>query len=132
MVTQHDCRRHPAPRRDFNREARIQASIVAWLRDEAPNAIVYAVPNDGHFDKSQAARRKWIGVLAGIPDLAVIDAAGCPAFLEVKAPGEYPKPEQRAVIEQLTAKGVRCAVVRSLEDAQALALQWGLVSEAAA
>ena len=121
-----------SPHRDGNREARIQAAVVAWLREAAPDAIIFAVPNDGHYSKSEASRRRWIGVLAGIPDVAVIDATGRPAFFEVKAAGEYPRPEQRAVIEQLTALGVRCAVVRSLEEAQAVAEQWGLISGRAA
>ena len=119
-------------RRDGNREARIQAAIVWWLREAAPDAITFAVPNDGHYSKSEASRRRWIGVLAGIPDVAVIDATGRPAFFEVKAAGEYPRPEQRAVIEQLTALGVRCGVVRTLEEAQTLARKWGIVAEVAA
>ena len=118
--------RPPAPR-DGNREARIQAEIVWWLREAVPDAIVYAVPNDGLFSKREAARRRWIGVLAGIPDVAIIDGQGRPAFLEVKAPGRYPEPEQRACLQRLSAAGVRCAVARSLDEAKAIAARWGLV-----
>ena len=118
--------------RDGNREARIQAAVVAWLREAAPDAIVFAVSNDGLYSKSEASRRLWIGVLAGVPDIAVVYAMGQPAFIEVKPPGAYPSPEQRAVMERLTATGVRCAVVRSLEDAQAIASQWGLITQEAA
>jgi hypothetical protein len=52
---------------DRNGEARIQASIVEWVRTVAPGVLIYAVPNGGYRSKVEAARLKWTGVVAGIP-----------------------------------------------------------------
>lgn len=59
-------------RRDFNAEARIQAAIVEWVRTVAPGVLIFAVPNGGLLSKAEAARMKWTGAVAVIPNLAVI------------------------------------------------------------
>src|SRR5271169_2634083 len=61
----------PRPR-DRNAEARIQAAIVEWVRTVAPQVIVFHVPNGGLRTKAEAARMKWVGVLPGVFDLALI------------------------------------------------------------
>ena len=48
-------------RRDANREARVQASVVAWLHWVCPGVIVYAIPNGGLRSKSEAARMEMDG-----------------------------------------------------------------------
>jgi hypothetical protein len=59
----------PSPAALGNAEANVQAAIVAWIRTVAPELIVFHPPNGGLRGKSEAARLKWIGTLAGIPDL---------------------------------------------------------------
>lgn len=115
---------HEPPVRPAQRKSRGRHSSRHrwWFREAAPDCIVLAVPNDGC---SRSAKRP--GVLAGVPDIAIIDGQGRPAFLKLKAPGRYQEPEQRALMARLAATGVRCAVVRSLDEAKALALRWGLV-----
>jgi hypothetical protein len=70
-------------RRDGNAEARIQAAIVEWVRIAAAGVLIFAVPNGGFRSKAEAARLKWTGVLAGIPDLVIIAPIGRAFFLEV-------------------------------------------------
>ena len=62
--------------RDRNAEARIQAAIVEWIRLVAPDLIAFHVPNGGFRTKAEAARMKWVGVLAGVPDVIVLGLDG--------------------------------------------------------
>jgi hypothetical protein len=66
--------------RDGNAEARIQHSIVEYVRLVAPHVLIFAIPNGGLRTKTEAARLKWTGTLAGVPDLAIV-APGGRAFL---------------------------------------------------
>jgi hypothetical protein len=110
-----------------NDEAKIQADIVRWARDAAPHAVIFAVPNDGFFPKPVAAKRKWMGVLAGVPDLCVIDRGGRARFLEVKQPGEKPTDSQEAIIAKLADLEAGCAVVTSIEEAENALAAWGVI-----
>jgi hypothetical protein len=117
--------------RDANVEARIQASVVAWVRLVAPHVLVFAVPNGGLRTKAEAARLKWTGVVAGIPDLIVIAPGGRIHFAEVKATGGSLSPAQRAIHEALTALGTPPAIVRSVEDARRVFAAWGIATREA-
>jgi hypothetical protein len=109
-----------------NAEARRQADIVRWIRANARGVIAFAVLNDGLYSKSEAAKRKWLGLHPGIPDLAIVHPQGV-AFLEIKNIGQTATTEQRAVMDMLESLGARCAVVRTLEEAQQALLAWGVI-----
>jgi hypothetical protein len=83
---------------DRNGEARIQASIVEWVRTVAPGVLIFHIPNGGYRSKAEAARLKWTGVLAGVPDLAIIAPGGRAFFLEVKTATGRLSEVQREVI----------------------------------
>jgi len=112
--------------RDLNREARVQAAVVAWVRAAAPHALIFAVPNGGLRSKAEASRLKWTGVVAGIPDLVVVAPGGRVFFIEVKAPDGRLSPEQRAIHESLVALGAPPAIVRSIDDVRLAFAAWGL------
>ena len=112
--------------RDANKEARIQAAVIEWIRWCAPQVVAYAVPNGGLRTKSEAARLKWQGVLPGIPDIGLVFPGGQAGFFEVKPPKEYLSDEQKEMLPRLEALGARCAVVRSIEDARAAFEVWGI------
>ena len=97
-------------------EDRIQASIVHYLRTCAPQCLSFACPNGGLRSKAEAAKMKWTGTLAGIPDLIVLAPHGVVLGLEVKAPGNYASPEQKAIAEHWRALGHTWALVRSIDD----------------
>ena len=93
-------------RRNGNAEAEAQAAIVAWIRLVAPNVVAFAIPNGGLRTKSEAAKLRWIGVLAGIPDLCVVAPGGRAFFIEVKAPGAgVVSPVQWDMIDRLRVLG---------------------------
>lgn len=113
-------------RRDGNAEARIQASVVAWVRTVAPDLLIFHPANGGLRTKSEAARLKWIGTLAGIPDLVVLGRDGQGWLMEVKAPGGYLSADQRAIRDRCAAMRIPFAVVRSMEDARKAFQVWGI------
>lgn len=107
-----------------NREASLQADVVAWMRDAIPEAVTFAILNDGLFSKREAAKRKWMGLLPGIPDIGIAYRSQA-FFMEVKLPGARPSDEQNGVFARLEATSVRYAVVTSLDDARAALRGWG-------
>jgi hypothetical protein len=112
--------------RDRNAEARIQAAIVEWIRTVAPEVIVFAVPNGGLRSKSEAARMKWTGTLAGVPDLVVIGPGGRAYFMEVKAPGGTVSKPQSDMMLHLSVAGSKCRVMKSIDDARTAFKAWGI------
>jgi hypothetical protein len=121
-------RRRQQPRRHGNAEAKIQASIVAWVRLVAPELLIFAVPNGGLRSKAEAARMKWTGVLAGIPDFAIVTPGGRVHFIEVKTPATRLSPEQRAIHDALITLGTPPAICRSIEDARNTFVAWGVAA----
>jgi VRR-NUC domain len=106
------------PRRDYNAEARVVAGVVDYVRWVAPEVLIFHVANGGLRSKPEAARLKWMGVLAGVPDLILVLPAGRTAFWEVKTPKGGPSEEQKAFIRRATELGHSCGIVRSIEDAR--------------
>ena len=113
-------------RRDGNAEARIQAEIVVWCREHAPQVLIFAVPNGGLRSKREAARLKWTGEVAGIFDLCVIAPGGKAHFIEVKRPGAYLSADQLAMCCRLLTIGSPHIVARSVEDVQRAFVEWGI------
>jgi hypothetical protein len=126
--------RHPSiqRRRDGNAEARIQAAVIEWIRWCAPQTVVFAIPNGGLRGKAEAARLRWTGVLAGVPDLAVLAPRGRAFFLEVKTPDGRLSLDQREMFDRLVALGHDAAIVRCVEDVRAAFSVWGIATREAA
>lgn len=100
-------------------EARLQGALVAFLRAALPSrAIVAAIPNGGSRDKREAAKLKWQGVLAGMPDLIVI-IDGKLIGLELKALKGVLSGPQKDIGERFNENGFPWSCVRSLEQAEA-------------
>ena len=108
-----------------NLEAIIQATIVAWARTCAPQAICFSVPNGGFRSKPEAALLKWTGVLAGVPDLCVL-YKGLSHFIEVKTDTGRVSLEQRAFFARLDTQGISWTVANSIDDVRAAFDRWGI------
>ena len=131
----------PRPR-DRNAEARIQAAIVEWVRTVAPQVIVFHVPNGGLRTKAEAARMKWVGVLPGVFDLALIVpplrfsecSSPRPAAIEVKTPEEIKKANRGLSAGQqqyeldLIRMDVPHCVACSIDDVRAFFRKIGVVT----
>jgi hypothetical protein len=118
--------RPSAPAPDRNGEARIQAAIVEWVRTIAPDVLIFAVPNGGLRSKAEAARLKWTGVVAGVPDLTVIAPSGKAHFLEVKTPTGRLSDDQREIIAALGRLGSPFMTVTSIDDVRRAFSCWGI------
>jgi hypothetical protein len=105
--------------RDGNAEARRQAAIVDYVRWVAPDAVIFSVPNGGYRTRSEAARLKWTGVMAGVLDLVLVLPHGRVAFWETKTAKGVLSADQQAFTLALMARDHRWAVVRSIDDARA-------------
>jgi hypothetical protein len=115
-----------ARRPAWNREAKLQAAIVGWVRAAAPEVLVFSVPNGGLRSKAETARLKWTGLVAGIPDLAGVAPRARIFFLEVKTPGEGLSADPRDVRNRLVALGTAPATVRSIDDVRRAFGAWGI------
>jgi hypothetical protein len=113
-------------RRDGNAEARIQAAIVEWVRIAAAGVLIFAVPNGGLRSKAEAARMKWTGTVAGIPDLCVIAPGGRAFFLEVKTSNGRLSDDQLAIVDALSKLGAPFRTVRSIDDVRQTFSGWGI------
>lgn len=116
-------------------EDAIHKSILKYLRTVLPHGwIVMHVPNGGSRTAEAGAAMKALGVVPGWPDISIYGAADPEAphatpsayFMEVKTPGGYVRPVQRSLHDRLKDLGFPVAVVRSLDEAQAYAKEWGL------
>jgi hypothetical protein len=111
--------------RDLNAEARIQASVVEWIRVVAPELLAFAVPNGGYRTLVEAARMRWTGAVPGVPDLCIVAPGGGVHFIEVKTATGRLSGAQRNIHETLAALGTTPAIVRSIDDARAAFRVWG-------
>lgn len=81
--------------------------------------LIFAIPNGGQRHKAVAAKLKAEGVKSGVPDIFVAEPRGPfhGLFIEMKKPGNAPRPAQRDWKMQLIARGYRASVRYSQQDA---------------
>ncbi len=101
------------------READIQRAIVAYLDAVMVDAIRFAVPNASRRTKGGKASNGVAGMVAGIPDLCVVESGGRALFLEVKTDAGRPSPAQSAILTRMHMLGIPYAVVRGIDDVRA-------------
>ncbi len=96
-----------------------QVKVVQHFRAFYPEIIIAAIPNGGDRTASERVRLHSEGVLAGMPDLCVLEAKnGFHAlFVEMKTKAGVVSAKQSAVGLQLNAKGYRSVVARSAAEA---------------
>lgn len=111
-----------------DREGPIHVEILTYLRRRYPDAIVHHSANSiglsGAMIQRQIAHNEAMGTVKGFPDLLCLILSRTMLF-EVKAPGNYPDPDQRALHHRLRAVGCFVAVVRSVQDVEAALQEWG-------
>ena len=118
----------PAPRTtgDRNAETRQQAAVIAWIRLVAPQCIAFAVPNGGYRTKSEAARLKWSGVLAGVSDLVIVDEHGLAYFLELKSVDGVLSESQKAFRAICAERNIPYAICHNVTEASKIFAEWGI------
>ena len=120
-------RPRPAQKRQ-DREGPIHREILAHLRQRFPDAITHHSANSiglsGAMIQRQIARNEVMGTVKGFPDLLCLLPGGRVMLFEIKAPGNYPDADQKALHHRLRALGCSVAVVRSVQDVDAALLEW--------
>ena len=121
-------------RRNKQPEATLQAASARFLELKLPKSfLAIHVPNGAQLAKPWHAKRlKAQGMRPGCPDWLIIGRAPQDAFayawaLELKAPGSYLSPAQKAFHKRLEACGVPVAICRSLEEIEAALKGWGIL-----
>lgn len=123
----------PPKKPRISRERPVQVAVVDYLRAVLPDAITHHCRNEINQSGTQIARElakaKRAGAVEGFPDILVLPFAQIgPMLFEVKAPGNYPSPVQRALHADLTRLGYRVAVVRGIDDVRAALAAWGIAT----
>jgi hypothetical protein len=93
----------------------------------APGLVAIAVPNGGARRPVEAAILKGLGVTAGAPDV-LLWHAGKAYAMELKAPGGTVSDSQGAMLNDLSAAGVHCAICFGLDRALACLEDWQLLN----
>ncbi|MTH79402.1 VRR-NUC domain-containing protein [Paracoccus aestuariivivens] len=123
-------------KRRVDREGPIHIEILHHLRRRFPAAQIHHSPNSiglsGTQIMRQIAHNEAMGTVKGWPDLTCILPGPVIAMFEVKAPGNTPDPDQKALHQQLRALGCRVAVVRSVAEVDAALSDWSLIAASSA
>lgn len=102
-------------------ERSLQIRVFGYLRWALPDdALAWHVPNSG----ARASARS-LGIVAGIPDVNVAWQGRLYA-LELKVGSNDLTEIQRDRHAALKRAGIPCGVAKSLEEAKAILLEWGI------
>ena len=95
-----------------------QVKLVQRVRAFYPDVIIAAIPNGGDRTALERVRLYSEGVLAGMPDLCVMEPCGGfhGLFIEMKTKTGRQSNEQKALQLTLNAKGYLCVVARSADE----------------
>lgn len=117
-----------APRRSKRPEETLHRAVIQYLAWVKPKALYFHCPNGEARSKATAGRLKAMGTLPGVPDLTFISEGGITSFIELKAPGKYLSPAQKAFRETVVSLGCQYALARSVDDVAEALQSWGLVA----
>lgn len=110
----------------FCSEKQLQTQIARFLDLSLPcNARFHHSPNEGKRGRYAQADLKSSGFTTGWPDIEII-WQGRIYFLELKSEKGRVSPAQAECHAGLIAAGAPVAVVRSLEEAVARLIEWGV------
>lgn len=116
-------------------EHEIQAAFFKWVRAYRSQfpllKLFHAIPNGAYKSRAAAAKFQAEGLEAGVPDthlpVAQRDYRGDgynSLYIEFKAPGRYPTPEQKVWIAALRSAGNRVEIFQSWEEAANLTIDY--------
>jgi hypothetical protein len=110
----------PPRRQDEERLHRDVVKFLGWALP--PDAVFYHPANGGLRSKKAADRLKGMGVVAGIPDLAIVHR-GRALFIELKTATGRLSPAQREMQRRLIYAGAAVCLCRSVAEVEASLLE---------
>jgi hypothetical protein len=106
------------PARQY-RESGLQRAVHQYLSWALPpDAVHYAVPNGLMRSQKARARAQGEGVMAGVPDIAIVHR-GRALFVELKSGRGVMSPAQRSMAQRLNYAGAAVCCCRSVEEVEA-------------
>lgn len=110
--------REPVPRRN-NAEEKLQAQVMQYLTLALPDgAVAHHSPGEGLRSKRAQGELKRSGHQKGWPDIEIV-FRGRIYFIELKVPGTYPSPAQRAMHKRLMYADAPVMLCRSGTEVEA-------------
>ena len=103
-----------------------QSRLVARVRAFYPDVLIAAIPNGGSRTALERVSMHAEGVLAGMPDLCVLEPSGgfCGLFIEMKTQTGVVAAAQRDIARRLNRGGYLCVTARSADDGWAVIEQY--------
>lgn len=109
-------------------EDAIHAGIIDLLKlAVAPGVLFYHIGNERKCSAREGARLKRLGVVAGMPDIALVLANGHAAYIEIKTAKGTLSPEQKAFRSFCENYSIPYAIARSISEAQEILEAWGAI-----
>ena len=98
-----------------------QVTLVMWVRAFKPDLLLVSIPNGGHRKAAEAIRLKSEGVVAGMPDLMLLEASGGfhGLFIEMKTEVGKLSKKQIEAHQALLERGYLVKTCRSFEEGKA-------------
>ena len=110
----------------MNEEARLALVITRFLHTALPaDAVAFHVPNEGRRTVHEQSRFFAAGGKAGIPDRWILWRGSAYCWEEKAMKGRLNEAQQ-AMFPKLEAAGFPVPIIRSLGDAEACLLRWGI------
>ena len=111
------------PRRN-NPEYELHKAVIEWLAWVKPDCLYFHPYNGAFMSKATAGKGKAMGVLPGVADLVFVLPGGKVGFIELKAPGNYLTPKQKAFRYDVLRLGALYAYAHSHEEVVTTLRTW--------
>jgi hypothetical protein len=103
------------------------SDLLAW--SAAPGWFWSHIGHGGHRSEQTGALLKRMGLKRGLFDFLLIAPDGRHHWLELKRGSAPLTPEQSAFHDDMTARGVACAIARSFDEAVEQLRSWGAIRD---
>ena len=103
-------------------ESQIQQSCIRWFQITHPtlweDGVLYHIPNERKCSSRQGCRLKSEGVVSGVADLCLAQAKHGfhSLYIEMKKPGNYQQPSQKAWQKGIEKHGFKYVVCKSVDE----------------
>lgn len=97
----------------MKQEAKLQASIVEYIRTNYPQVLLFSIPNEATYRRRQYFKK--LGMLSGVSDLILVFLNGI-LFIECKSKKGRQSIEQINFQKRIEALGFKYFIVKDLEE----------------
>ena len=112
------------------KESDLSKTVFEYLSLVKPKALYFHVPNERKSSPRNMAFLKARGLVPGVADLIFLSGIRC-GGIELKVPGNYQSPNQKAWQLSCADHGVGYRVCRSVEEVRQALVDWKMLDESA-